>query len=75
MESNWKDITKELPPKNSYAHEFQVPVLVFRKNRGIEVLVFNHRDNAFDDADGDDHECVIGSVSHWMELPKPPIRS
>jgi hypothetical protein len=36
----------------------------------IQLLQFNHTEQRWDNEDGDDYNCDIDSVTHWMPLPE-----
>jgi hypothetical protein len=38
----------------------------------VRTLVFNHENECWDDEWGDDYECNIERVSHWMPIPDRP---
>lgn len=38
----------------------------------IEILSFNTHYQCWDDEDGDDYNCDIEKVTHWMPLPPAP---
>lgn len=67
----WISIQDRLPEKEIGQKFSMVPCLVFRNNQ-IEILVFNHFSECWDDADCDDYCCDINAVTHWMPLPKAP---
>ena len=81
---DWKLTSKELPKRQENTSYSQVPCLVnkmyYSENDGIstcfyqiQILVFNHEHQCWDAEDGDDYDCDIHQVKHWMYLPKPPI--
>jgi hypothetical protein len=79
----WVAVSERLPervPNKSYS---QVQCLVNKRyewrrgdNSGvyyqIQILTFNHEHECWDGEDGDDHDCAINQVTHWMPLPEPP---
>lgn len=61
---NWIKTSEQIPTEeNQY--------LVVR-NGYIKILTFNKCYNSWDDFYGDDFECKLEQVSHWMLLPKLP---
>jgi membrane-bound lytic murein transglycosylase MltF len=81
--NEWILVKERLPdrvPNKSYS---QVQCLVNKRyewergeNSGvfyqIQILTFNHEHECWDGEDGDDHDCAIDQVTHWMPLPEPP---
>lgn len=73
---NWIPTAERQPERVPNQVYSQVACLVYRqysKSSQIEILVFNHEHECWDDSTGDDYECEIGRVSHWMPLPESPI--
>lgn len=60
---------KQEPP-SSYK---QVECLVYRKRKGVQILVWNCEHICWDDASGDDYECDANDVELWAYLPYPAI--
>lgn len=71
-EMNWIKTSEQLPARKENARYSQVPCIIV-KDRQIQILVFNHEHFCWDDEDGDDHNCDIAEVSHWMPLPELPL--
>jgi hypothetical protein len=67
----WIKTSDRLPDRQPNQIYSQVACLVWYNN-GIEILVFNHEHMVWDGSDGDDFECEISKVSHWMPLPDRP---
>ena len=67
----WIKTNERLPDREPNSRYSQVPCLVYYR-REVSILVFNHEHMVWDDQSGDDYECDIGAVSHWMPLPSPP---
>ncbi|MDD5006590.1 MAG: DUF551 domain-containing protein [Candidatus Omnitrophica bacterium] len=67
----WIKTNERLPDRDPKQRYSQVPCLVYYR-REVAILVFNHEHMVWDDQSGDDYECDIGAVSHWMPLPSPP---
>lgn len=61
---NWIKTSEQAPIKeNQY--------LTVRRGY-IEILTFNEYYHNWDTEDGDDYECDLEAVSHWMPLPEKP---
>lgn len=72
----WFKTSEVLPERDPNKRYSQVPCLVVKKGRRhSEVLMFNHEHECWDDADGDDTNCLIEDVEYWMPLPEPPHES
>ena len=80
----WIKTSERLPEKDESKRFSTVPCLVYKRydwkrgeNSGhyykTEILTFNHEHECWDGEDGDDHDCEIERVSHWMPLPSDPI--
>lgn len=67
----WIITRDKLPDRLPNVRYSQVPCLVYYKGL-ICILVFNHEHACWDDETGDDYECDILDVSHWMPFPDPP---
>ena len=72
----WIKTSERLPEKS-------MQCLCYKKyiwnRRGVEgafyqteILAFNNVHNCWDNEDGDDYNCDIETVTHWMPLPEPP---
>jgi hypothetical protein len=68
---NWTKTTDKLPERDKNQKYSQVPCLVWYKGE-VKILVFNHEHMVWDDESGDDYECSIEDVSHWMPFPERP---
>lgn len=79
----WIRTEDRLPERKAGVGYSQVPCLVnkmYKWNRygksgithQVQILVFNHEYQCWDDESGDDHDCDIDDVTHWMPLPEPP---
>lgn len=79
----WIKTSEQLPERVTGKAYSQVPCLVYKRyswkrgeNSGffyqIQILMFNHEHQCWDDESGDDHDCDISEVSHWMPLPEAP---
>jgi malate/lactate dehydrogenase len=69
-EAGWVPVAKGLPERVPNKRYSTVPCIVTR-NSFVEILVFNHEHECWDDASGDDNECAIEAVAAWMPLPSP----
>ena len=83
---DWIETAKELPKRQEGVRYSQVPCIVNKRidwergeNKGssynVQILVFNHEHECWDGEDGDDYDCDISQVSHWMPLPVSPVFS
>ena len=79
----WISVKERLPERVPGAEYSQVQCIVnkeYKWVRGqsagvyyqIQILVFNHEHECWDTEDGDDYDCDINQVTHWMPLPEPP---
>lgn len=73
-ESPWVSTTDRAPNDNE-----STPYLCMRRYEGKskpfyqrQILVFNPDHMVWDNEDGDDFNCELNQVSHWMPLPAPP---
>lgn len=80
---NWIKTSEHLPPRDETKGYSQVPCLVNKRydwerngKKGsyyqIQILLFNHEHEVWDQEDGDDFDCEIERVTHWMPLPERP---
>lgn len=68
LEANrWRVTTEEQPDRNPNLAYSTVPCLVTRKG-WVEILVFNHEEGVWDDAEGDDY-CSGIEDTYWIPLP------
>lgn len=83
QQREWISIKDGLPPREENGHYSQVPCLVNKRYQyvrngkegfyyQIQILIFNHAHECWDNEDGDDYNCDIENVTHWMPLPPPP---
>lgn len=81
--SDWISVKDRLPERAENLAYSQVPCLVNKRydwerheQKGhyyqIQILVFNHEHECWDQEDGDDFDCEIERVTHWIALPEPP---
>ena len=81
--AGWIATSEQLPPREENKRCSQVPCLCYKKYEWqrketsgvyfqIQILQFNHEHECWDDEDGDDYNCSIETVTHWMPLPSPP---
>lgn len=81
--TGWISTSDKLPPRNENKNYSQVPCLCnkryeWKRNERsgvyyqIQILQFNHEHECWDNEDGDDYNCDINTVTHWMLLPEPP---
>lgn len=79
----WVSVNERLPERVPNKNYSQVQCLVNKRyewkrgdNSGvyyqIQILTFNHEHECWDGEDGDDHDCAIDQVTHWMPLPPRP---
>ncbi len=69
----WVSVHLELPKQEGDNHIY---CLVNDKHSGIVVRPYNQYHNCWDGEDADDYytDAVGGNITHWMALPKGPVR-
>ena len=79
----WIKTSDRLPERSQESYS-QVSCLVNKRYKfmrngefikytyNVEILVFNHEHECWDNEDGDDYNCDIEQVTHWMAFPKSP---
>jgi hypothetical protein len=69
----WIKTTDKLPNREPNVDYSQVPCIVWDTRYScVRILNFNHEQECWDDEFGDDYECDIERVSHWMPIPDSP---
>ena len=79
----WHLTTEKLPEIQEGLGYTQVPCLVEKRynteyngnnipSHQIQILVFNHQHECWDDEHGYNHDCPINQVRRWAYLPYPP---
>jgi len=69
----WIKTSERLPKKSDSLIHSQTLCITYR-NGNIEILVFNHYHQCWDDSSGDDFMYHIHEIEYWMPLPEPPIK-
>ena len=69
----WIKVEDRLPNSEEQNSIF---VLVYDIYHGVVVRPYNQAHDCWDDEDADDYYCdsVGGKITHWMELPKAPLK-